>query len=207
MMSKISKTFLAGLVALMPVVGTIYLLFWLLTSTEGMLERVVRLMLPESLYIPGMGLVLGIVIVFMVGLFLRTWMVRQVFLWWETMLLRVPVAKSIYGAIKDFITLFAEPGKRNEEQVVAVRLFDSEASVIGFVTRSNLSDMRAPIGGNDRVAVYFPMSYQIGGYTVFVPRHMLEPLDMPFEEAMRFVLTAAVSRVAPPTGQNGARPE
>ena len=206
MMTKISKTFLAGRVALLPVVGTIYLLFWLLRSTEGLLEGILRLILPESLYIPGMGVVLGILIVFMVGLFLRTWLVRRMFMWWESILLRLPVVKSIYGAIKDFITLFAEPGERNEEQVVAVRLFGSEASIIGFVTRSNLRDMRAPIGGEDRVAVYFPMSYQIGGYTVFVPRHLLEPIDMPFEEAMRFVLTAAVSRVAP-AGQNTTRPE
>ena len=48
--------------------------------------------------------------------------------------------------------------------------------------------------GDDEVAVYLPMSYQIGGYTLLLPRRCLTPLEMGFEDAMRFVITAGLSR-------------
>jgi uncharacterized membrane protein len=68
--------------------------------------------------------------------------------------------------------------------------------LVGFVTVENLGDFQIA-AEEDCVAVYLPMSYQIGGYTVFVPRKLLTPLDMSLEEAMRFVVTAGVSRTPP----------
>src|SRR3546814_8834964 len=65
--------------------------------------------------------------------------------------------------------------------------------LVGFVTVEDLS--RFEIAAEEEcVAVYLPMSYQIGGYTAFIPRKLLTPVDMSLEDAMRFVVTAGVSR-------------
>ena len=66
-------------------------------------------------------------------------------------------------------------------------------NLLGFVTRSSFDDAPAIPGGDDRVAVYLPMSYQIGGFTVMVPRSSIADVDMSVEECLRFAMTAGVA--------------
>ena len=79
--------------------------------------------------------------------------------------------------------------------------------MVGMVTRQSLADLPAGLLRGDRVAVYLPMGYMIGGYTVFVPREWVTPIDMSVEEAMRQSLIAwmALGRNAP-TPDNGNPP-
>jgi uncharacterized membrane protein len=79
-------------------------------------------------------------------------------------------------------------------KVVMVQLPGQSFQLIGFVTREQFDDLPFTPAAEDPVAVYMPMSYQIGGYTLFLPRNCLTPLDMPFEQAMRLVLTGAVTK-------------
>jgi uncharacterized membrane protein len=74
-----------------------------------------------------------------------------------------------------------------------VRLGGTDLRVMGFVTRSDLAGLPAGISEPGMIAVYMPMSYQIGGYTALVPRASVQAVDMTLEEAMRFILTAGVS--------------
>jgi uncharacterized membrane protein len=63
---------------------------------------------------------------------------------------------------------------------------------MGFVTRSEFDDLPAGVGRKGEIAVYLPMSYQIGGYTLFLPREQAEPVEMSREAAMKFILTAGL---------------
>ena len=74
--------------------------------------------------------------------------------------------------------------------MVQLKKPDSELSIIGLVTRQNLSDLPLDSQTRQHIAVYLPMGYMIGGYTVFVPREWVQVLDMSVEEAMRSSLTA-----------------
>jgi uncharacterized membrane protein len=80
-------------------------------------------------------------------------------------------------------------------QVVRVRVAD-HMHLIGFVTREDFTTLPAGLGGADVIAVYLPMSYQVGGYTVLLPRRLVEPVDMSVEDALRFAVTAGMSQVA-----------
>jgi uncharacterized membrane protein len=62
-----------------------------------------------------------------------------------------------------------------------------------FLTRESFDDAPEGLGGRDVVAVFLPMSYQIGGFTVFVPRARTTPVDLTIEEGMRLALTAAMA--------------
>jgi uncharacterized membrane protein len=68
-----------------------------------------------------------------------------------------------------------------------------DAVAIGFVTRDDASELGLGPAAEGTIAVYFPMSYQIGGYTLLLPRDRVEPLDIPIETAMRLVLTGGMS--------------
>jgi uncharacterized membrane protein len=201
-MKKIMRKLLAGLATILPVVITAYVLYWLATSAEKLLGGAIRLTLPEGWYWPGMGIAAGIVLIFVVGLLMQAWIVKSLVAWGERVVLRIPFIKTVYGAVRDlmgFVTQGRDPALR---QVVAVKIGDENLKLIGFVTREDLTDFPGAIGGQDMIAVYLPMSYQLGGYTVIVPRSAVQPVDMSLEEATRFVLTGGVT--AGPSAPQGA---
>jgi uncharacterized membrane protein len=89
----------------------------------------------------------------------------------------------------------SDKGKFNK--VVMVSLGGTGARILGLVTREDFGSLPAGIGGDDRVAVYLPMSYQVGGFTAIVPRSAIEQVEMSMEEAMRFAVTAGMSTTRP----------
>lgn len=195
MFKSISKILITGFITLLPVVLTIYLLYWLAVSSEQVMGNVLKFTLPNAVYFPGMGMIAGLVVVFIVGLMMNAYMVRQLFALGEQLLYRLPLIKTVYRAFRDFFDFFS-PKKEQFGQVVAVTLNGME--LVGFVTQENPQRLPESFRGRDRVLVYLPMSYMVGGYTVLIPRSDLRPLKMSMEEAMRFVLTAGI------TGKNEA---
>jgi uncharacterized membrane protein len=198
---KIAAIFLTGLIAVLPILVTLALVMWLIRSAESVLGGMLGFLLPSSLYLPGMGLVLAVGLIFVVGLALQGVMFRSVLLWIEEAMNRIPLVKTVYGAVRDLTGLMENGGERKPRQVVLVAIPNVPIRLVGFVTVESLADAHLP-AGPDEVAVYLPMSYQIGGYTLLLPRSYLTPVTMSFEEAMRFVITAGVSRHA----EQGAKP-
>lgn len=193
MLKSISKTLLTGFITLLPVVLTLYLLYWLAVSAESVLGRLIQLMLPQQLYWPGMGVIAGLAVVFVVGLLMHAYVVQRLFARGEQILYHLPLIKSIYRAIRDFFEYFSPAREKEFEQVVAVSFGDTGMQVIGFVTQALPENMPQDFREKDSVLVYLPLSYMIGGYAVLVPCSAVRPLDMNMEEAMRFTLTAGVT--------------
>lgn len=192
-MKKIMRKLLAGLATILPVLITAYLIYWLAKSAEKSLGSLIRLVLPEGWYWPGMGIAAGIVLIFVIGLLMQAWGVKSLVAWVERIVLRIPLIKTVYGAIRDLIGFITQGKDSGLRQVVAVTIGDKNMQLIGFVTREDLAGLPKEIGGQDKIAVYLPMSYQLGGYTVIVPRSAVQPVDMSLEEATRFVLTGGVT--------------
>ena len=193
MLRSISKTFLTGLITILPIILTLYLLYWLVVTTESALGSVIRLVLPENLYWPGMGTVAGLAVVFLVGVLMHAYVVQRLFALGEQILYHLPFIKSVYRAIRDFFDYFS-PGKTKEfEQVVAVSIGDTGMQVIGFVSQAVPERLPEDFREEGSIMVYLPLSYMIGGYAVLMPRSAVRPLDMSMEEAMRFTLTAGVT--------------
>lgn len=195
-MKNITRTFLTGLVTIVPVVATIYLFLWLVVAVESFLAAAMRSVLPGLPYWPGLGMVLVIVFIFLVGLIMRTWVAQRLFSWAESILNRLPVVRTVYGPLRDFFRFLTEPKQTGLQQVVAVEVGGSNMRLVGFLTREDLSALPEGLRRKDTVAVYLPMSYQVGGYMVFVPRASVQPIDMSFEDAMRLTLTAGLSTKA-----------
>ena len=200
MRKAIGRTFLTGLLTVVPVVATIYLVVWLATTAETFLGRALKWIIPDQLYFYGMGMAAGVGVLFVVGVLMQTWAVRKLFELGEYLLLRMPLVKTIYGAVRDFSGLFSGSAASQVGRVVTVELPGMDARLVGFLMREDLSQLPEEVAGDGRVAVYLPMSYQVGGYTVLVPRDAVKPVGMSREEAMRFVLTAGLSSKAEKPG-------
>lgn len=192
-MKQITRTFFTGLAVTLPVAATLYLLYWAVLATESALDGLLRFVLPQEAYFPGQGLALGVVLIFLTGLLMRTWVARKLFAWTEKLMYRLPLVKTVYGALRDFTDFLSRPEKQGAQQVVLVRLGGTDLRVMGFVTRDDLAGLPPGMGEPGMIMVYMPMSYQVGGYTALVPRSAVQPVDMSFEEAMRFTLTAGLS--------------
>ncbi len=191
-MKYLGRIFLTGVLTVLPVLATVYLLIWLFTTAESFLGKPLQWLIPEGFYRAGMGLVVGMAVIFVVGILMRAYIVRRLFQFTEKLLLQLPLIKTIYAALRDFFGLFAGQEDEVALQVVTVQLPGSDMRLMGFVTRDQFSDLPDGVASEGEVAVYLPMSYQIGGYTVFMPRSRITPVNMSREQAMRFVLTAGL---------------
>ena len=191
---KISGVFFQGLAITLPITLTAALLYWLVSITESFVGDLIRTLFPDFEYRPGLGTLAAVAVVFAAGVLMNVWAARQLVLMFDGMLDHVPLVKTVYGGLRDIATFLSKKDtKSGFRKVVAVR-FASDVRLVGFVTVEDFAALA--IDGKDKsspLGVYLPMGYQIGGFTVFVPRSAVEPLDMSVEDAMRFTLTAGVS--------------
>lgn len=193
MMKTIGKYILTGLITMLPIILTLYLLYWLAVSAETLL----RTLIPKGIYLPGMGVAAALLAMFVVGMLMHSGPIRRLFLRGERIFYHLPLVKSIYAAFRDLMDYFSPARKKDFEQVVSVTFGDTGMRLIGFITQAD-EQLPEDFQGDDNVMVYLPMSYMIGGYAVLVPRSSVQPLNMSMEEAMRYVLTAGVTRLSTP---------
>lgn len=183
------RILLKGLVTILPIGLTLYLIYWLGVTLESVLSGPLHWFIDPDHYIPGMGLVAGFVVLFLLGLLVNAYIVGRVLRLGEQLVLKVPIVRTIYTAFRDVAKLMQSEGKSDLERVVVVRFGDMR--LIGFVTQESAT-IPGIEAGQDLVAVYLPMSYQIGGYTAYLPRDRIEPTDLTVEAAMRIVLTGGL---------------
>ncbi|MBL8730369.1 MAG: DUF502 domain-containing protein [Planctomycetes bacterium] len=190
-MKFLAKLFFRGLAAILPLALTGYFVWWAVSTGETLLHGLVVRFIPEERYWPGMGFALSIVLVMVIGLLMYSFVVRAIYSRLTALLEHIPVVKSIYGMIVDVVRLFGSAEQRPFRKVVLVTLRDGIEQV-GFLTRENFADLEGI--PNERVAVYLPMSYQLGGFTIIVAREHVREIAMSAEEALRFCVTAGVAR-------------
>ena len=205
MKPTLGRIFVTGLLTLIPAVATLYLLAWLIGAIDRVFGRPLRWLMPDEDYLAGMGIVAAVALVFGVGLLMHGVLFRKIFRRVERAMLSVPLVRSIYGAMKDLLGLFGQH-KDPALQVVSLTMPGTGWRVLGFVTRSDFADLPPGVGTPAEVAVYLPMSYQVGGYTVIVPREAIKPVEMSREDAMKFILTAGLKTGDDPRKRFAAAP-
>lgn len=142
---------------------------------------------------PGMGFGLMLLALLIIGMLFQLNPVSWLYQYVEDALLRFPLVKTLYGAVKDFAAML-DKDKQQAQPVVLVDMAD-RGQLIGFITSARIPpQVQTVTAAEDLVAVYLPMSYMVGGYTLFIPRSRLTEVDWSFEDAMRFALTAGVSQ-------------
>ena len=192
-MKKLYKYFFRGLITILPVALTLYVLYIFLAWTESLALWILRPLI-GSFYIPGMGLVFGVASIVLIGYLVSKQGVRRLLSFAELPFTNLPVVKSIYSSLKSFADYFSPAGAEGGQSVVILRKPGSEMEIVGLVTRRSFADLPGGFLPGNRVAVYLPMGYMIGGYTVFVPIDWVHPIAMSVEEAMRSSLIAWMAR-------------
>jgi uncharacterized membrane protein len=187
---SITGTFLKGLFTILPLLLSIYVFLWFLNWVEGFSRTMLTPFLPDSLYIPGMGVVVAVLLIYGVGTVVDRPFARWALNLVEGLFGEVPVIKTVYLAIKDFTEYLKPNRSRKANQVVLVKFAGTEIEMVGLMTRESLVGLPDQVTKPERVAVYFPMSYQFGGCTLFIPREWVHPTNLSVEAAMRSIITA-----------------
>ena len=187
----LSGVFLRGMVVVLPIALTAAVLAWFLMATENYLGEIIRHLLPDLPYWPGLGIVLGIALIFAAGILVNARIARLLLGYADSLLARIPVVKTIYLSIRDVAAFMSGDSQKSFRQVVVVRI--QEMRLIGFVTTEDPKGLPGRTAAEKIIGVYLPMSYGIGGYTVYLPKALVEPLDMSLEDAMRVTMSGGVS--------------
>ncbi len=195
------RLFLSGLAAVLPLAITIYLVVWLGSAAEALFGRIVRGLFPDWIYFPGLGILCAIGAILLIGLFVRQWAFKRLWQFGEDLIHRIPLINTLYRGIRDILEFVSRSNRREDlQRVVLVELYPG-IQTMGFVTDESvievLPELREAEGvdtDTELISVYMPMSYQIGGYTIYLPRDRVRPIDISVEDALRVILTAGVNR-------------
>ncbi len=197
-MNSFNKIFFRGFITLLPIAITIYIVYSAIIILENLLGSSLRILLP--IYVPGLGFLLTLVLIFLFGLLLNNFLTARLLNMVETKFLQVPFIKAVYSPLRDLMNLFNKNEANKELQsVVLVQLGNTGAQAMGLVTRDNFNDLPSLKNNVDKVAVFFPFSYGMGGYTLLIPKNQITKIDIPIEKAMSLAITGWVKADANPT--------
>ena len=194
------KYLITGLLIWIPLVITL----WVLKLVVDVLDQTLLLLPPEfrtenwlGLHVPGMGVVMTLVIVFLTGLFATNLLGARLVQWWHLIVHRIPVVNSIYSSVKQISdTLFSSSGQAFRKALL-VRWPHEGMWTIAFLTGVPGGDLVNHLKG-DYISVYVPTTPNpTGGYFVVVARKDVIELDMSVDEALKYIISMGV---APPGG-------
>ena len=188
-LNELIRNFFEGLFILVPVLVTIYVVFFVFRTVDGML----------NIPIPGVGFVLTMILLVIAGRLASNVFFRGALGSLENVLTRTPFIKLVYTSIKDLIEAFMGEKKRFDQPVLVTLMPEGHAQAIGFVTRKSLEMFNLA----DHVAVYFPQSYNFAGHLLVFPRDQVQALNAESSEVMAFVVSGGVSG----TVGNGNEPD
>jgi len=197
-MTKISlkRYLITGLLIWVPLVITM----WVLDLLVGTMDQTLQLLPPQwrtegwlGVHIPGLGVVLTVLIVFVTGVLAANIIGQQLVKFWEGVLARIPVVNSIYTGVKQVSdTLFA-PGGQAFRKAVLVQWPGPGIWTIAFVTGMPGGDVAHHLQG-DYLSIYVPTTPNpTGGYFVMVPRANVVELDMSVDEALKYIISMGVA--------------
>ncbi len=149
--------------------------------------------------IHGVGALIVIVVVYLFGLLMHFWLFRGLVSLVEKLFERVPGIKTVYESIRDLMKLFGSDSQKKMGRVVEYCPPGTSIGILGILTNEQPSGS----GDQDRVAVYFPLAYMIGGPVTFVQREHIREVDMPVEQALRL---CAMAQVGGPEEEARAEP-
>ncbi|MBT4792542.1 MAG: DUF502 domain-containing protein [Halobacteriovoraceae bacterium] len=189
MLKIINRLFWRGLIVVMPITLSIYLFLVILNQAENLFGNLIKQLVGPSLYIPGLGIVITIILMVVVGILVSNFITGSVINFFINQFEKVPFIKAIYNPLRDLISLFGGAGPDSMKKVVLVNLGSLGVQSIGLVTREEFDDMPAGTFTEDKIAVYIPMSYMLGGFTAIVDRSQVKELDIPVEKAIKLAIT------------------
>lgn len=192
-MTFLQKVFVKGLIVVLPISLTLSLLLWATLGLEDLFGGWLKGMLGEGNYIPGLGLVIVMVIILATGFLVGHYFIAQLYALVNHLFEKIPLLSAVYRPLRDLIIFLGKKdGEMGSGKVVRVEL-SPQVHVVGLLMRDQLSDLHE-LGDKkeDLVAVYVPMSFMLGGFTMLVEKSKIQETTLSVDKTLNLALTGWV---------------
>ncbi len=202
--NSIKRYFLSGILVIVPLIITYVVLRFFLSSIDGILSPLLVRYIGYD--IPGLGIAVTIIVIFVAGILTRGVLGRGAVTLWERFLSSLPLVRTIYTAAKQLLISLAEPKENLFQRVVIIPYPRLGMYSIAFATSEVTLDRQGLVG--DYVAVFIPSTpTPFTGYMLIVKKEEVYPTTMSVEEAVKFIVSGGIvvpETMLPQIGQNGA---
>lgn len=186
-MKKLVNYFLQGFLYIAPIGGTLYVIYLVFSFADGLLRDTIKDL--WGINIPGLGILIIIITLILFGIIGQTIIARPFQKLFEQLLNRAPLLRLIYSSLNDLFSAFVGKEKKFNKPVLVLVNPISNLEKLGFMTQKDLSK----IGEMDKVAVYFPHSYNFSGELFIVPKNQVRPIKLNPAEVMKFIVSGGVT--------------
>lgn len=185
----LASNLLRGLSIVVPVLVALHLVRWLVVNAEQMTMAIAVDWFPWDYYVPGTGVLLLLVTVFLLGLLIYPWLEKQL----DAFMRRVPLFNLFYVPLRDLMTVFSGGKGEALGQPVMIKMPDTGAEMPGFITRDSAEGLPEGMLPDGHVFVFVQFASQLGGHIMAVPRSACRSINVAPEELLKFALTAGLS--------------
>ena len=194
---KLRRDFLTGLVVLIPIVLTVYLVW----SVIAFIDKVIIPIIPPKynpldlfeIYIPGLGVFLILIVTTLIGSLASGFIGRQAINLGEKILSRTPIVNSVYNSIKQIIQAVFKPDGTNFKQPCLVEYPRKGIWAVAFISTETYGEIKKKINQGSLVTVFLPTTPNpTSGFMLFVPKDDIIILDMSVEDAAKLIISAGL---------------
>ncbi|WP_291856043.1 DUF502 domain-containing protein [Marinilabilia sp.] len=188
-MKKILNYFLQGLLYIAPFGITAYIIYVIFNFTDNLLDGILEKYL--GIDIPGLGLVVIFFFLVLVGITGRSILAQPFKILFKRMIEKAPLLKFIYSALNDLFSAFVGKERKFKKPVIVLVNPISNLEKLGFITEEDLSKLDE----KEKVAVYFPHSYNFSGELFIVPKNQVRSIDINPAMVMKFIVSGGISGI------------
>lgn len=187
-MKKLFSYFVQGIVYIVPVFVTIYVVYIVVRFFDTILHNYIS----DKYFIPGSGIIIAFLVVTLVGFIIRHLLPASLKLFTGRLLNRAPFLHIIYSSLKDLLNAFVGKEKKFTQPVLFVLNKENGIEKLGFLTRQELNDF----GLKEKVAVYCPHSYNFSGELFIVPKENVRIIDQSPADIMKFIISGGITSLS-----------
>lgn len=197
---SLRRLLVAGTLVWLPIIATVWVVSFFVTLMDRTLVLLPERFQPDVLFgfhVPGLGLIFAFVVVLLTGLLVTNLIGRQLVGYWEELMQRIPLVRSVYGGVRSF-TESVLSSSNSFRQVVAVQYPRPGIWSIGFVTAEDVAEVSRRTGEHLSCVFISTAPNPTSGFIILVPRDQLIALDMSIDAAMKMIVTCGVVLPEPP---------
>ena len=197
---SLRRLLVAGVLVWLPIIATLWVISFFVTLMDRTLVLLPTRYQPLTLlgyHLPGLGVVFAFVVVLLTGLLVTNLIGRQLVGYWEDLMQRIPLVRSVYGGVRSF-TESVLSSSNSFRQVVAVEYPRPGIWSIGFVTADDVAEVSSRTGQHVRCVFISTAPNPTSGFIILVPHDQLLELDMSVDAAMKMIVTCGVVLPDPP---------
>ena len=191
MYGNVKKSFLTGILILIPLVVSVTLLLWFFEKVDVLfspvLDGVFRMLIPGTGHVPGTGILAGLVIILLLGTLARNVAGKRLLDALDRLIQRIPGYRTVYSTIKQLTNAFSPENTQSFKEVLLVEHPKEGSYALGFRT------MTVEEGERRLVVVYVPTNHLYLGDVIFIPEEKAVRLEMSIEQAVRLLMSGGIA--------------